>query len=539
METLLFLLKLLVIVSPVVAGVFLFAWVAAHREARKAKASVDDLRSQILARIRERNVAVDEANGLRAVRDSWGSLEANHRRLGEITRDQEAARKALAQLRDEHQVTGTLVEVRSEIAERQRHLTALDQEIVDRRKEIDRQIAAVAEVLRLGHDIPSLRAEEHRAQAEAARLLPAPEVIEAGFVLREFAFDDPEGYKDAIKACQGAQALALKEKRAAACAQTWTLGGDAKAGQALVEGLIKLALRCFNGEADLAIATVKWNNRAAMEERIRKSEAAIEKILAKWGITIRDTYRDLKIEELRLTWELEQMRFHLREEQKEIREQQREEARAIREAEQAQRDAERQERAIAEALRKAKAEADAQAEATSQVTLARIADLEAKLIEAQEAGKRAISMAQLTRQGHVYIISNVGSFGEDVYKIGMTRRQVPQDRVDELSDASVPFDFDVHAMIKTDDAPALESALHNVFATKRMNLVNDRKEFFKVSIDEIQAAVRDRGLEATLTLAAEAREFRQSVAMRRQGVFGIRDVAGMDASPRERKPADG
>ena len=127
----------------------------------------------------------------------------------------------------------------------------------------------------------------------------------------------------------------------------------------------------------------------------------------------------------------------------------------------------------------------------------------------------------LTRVGHVYIISNVGSFGENIYKIGMTRRLEPMDRDKELGDASVPFPFDVHALITTSDAPSLENALHKHFNHRRLNLENERKEFFHVTIeeirDELEKLKHQLGLqsELRLTLLAEAREYRISQAKRK------------------------
>lgn len=111
--------------------------------------------------------------------------------------------------------------------------------------------------------------------------------------------------------------------------------------------------------------------------------------------------------------------------------------------------------------------------------------LEQKIQEVHAQYERAKSMAQLTKQGHVYIISNIGSFGENVFKIGMTRRLEPMDRVKELSGASVPFDFDVHAMISCDDAPALEKTLHDSLEKYRINRINLRKEFFRVKLEKI------------------------------------------------------
>jgi hypothetical protein len=112
-------------------------------------------------------------------------------------------------------------------------------------------------------------------------------------------------------------------------------------------------------------------------------------------------------------------------------------------------------------------------------------------------------MAQQTRKGHVYIISNIGSFGKKIYKIGLTRRLDPFDRVKELGDASVPFLFDVHAMIYVEDAPALESALHRKFTTHRVNAVNMRKEFFNIDLLSIKKAVEEiAGFEAEFKMTS-------------------------------------
>ncbi|MDO4583935.1 MAG: DUF4041 domain-containing protein [Planctomycetia bacterium] len=140
-------------------------------------------------------------------------------------------------------------------------------------------------------------------------------------------------------------------------------------------------------------------------------------------------------------------------------------------------------------------------------------ELNQKLAEAEAKNQRALSMAQQTRAGNMYIISNVGSFGEDVFKIGMTRRLEPLDRVKELGDASVPFSFDVHAMIYSDDAPALETALHKKFALNQVNKINHRKEFFRVSIGELRQELESLGIEVSWTMLAEAREYHETLAI--------------------------
>ena len=147
---------------------------------------------------------------------------------------------------------------------------------------------------------------------------------------------------------------------------------------------------------------------------------------------------------------------------------------------------------------------------------ARLAELEAQLDAAHAKTERATSMAQQTKVGHVYVVSNVGSFGESVFKIGMTRRLDPVDRVKELGDASVPFPFDVHAMIFSEDAPGLESALHRRFDDRRVNLVNRRKEFFHVEVDELARSVSELGGEIKFTLLAEAAEFYRTQKIRHE-----------------------
>ena len=145
-----------------------------------------------------------------------------------------------------------------------------------------------------------------------------------------------------------------------------------------------------------------------------------------------------------------------------------------------------------------------------------IADLKAKILELQgqlsdvSLKKEEISKLQNGKAGNVYIISNLGSFGENVFKIGMTRRLNPQERVDELGSASVPFRFDVHSFIFSDDAVALENKLHSILNGKRVNKVNMRKEFFYSSLDELENLVNELDPTAEFNKTMLAEEFRQS-----------------------------
>ncbi|MHC4696998.1 MAG: GIY-YIG nuclease family protein [Planctomycetota bacterium] len=195
-----------------------------------------------------------------------------------------------------------------------------------------------------------------------------------------------------------------------------------------------------------------------------------------------------------------------REEQARIKAQIREEQKLEREIERELKQLERERAAIQAALDKALAE-------TKDEHSAEVERLKARLTEAEEKSQRAMSRAQMTKSGHVYVISNIGSFGEGVFKIGLTRRLEPMDRVKELGDASVPFPFDVHMMISSDDAPALENALHRVLHNLRINKTNPRKEFFRTEIEAVRAIVETHHGEVDYVADAEALQYRQSLEM--------------------------
>lgn len=162
-------------------------------------------------------------------------------------------------------------------------------------------------------------------------------------------------------------------------------------------------------------------------------------------------------------------------------------------------------------LQKARTELEQSSEAERAAAELKITALEAQLAEAEAKEQRAKSMAEQTRRGHVYVISNIGSFGEDIYKIGLTRRLDPLDRVKELGDASVPFSFDVHAMVYVDDAPEMENKLHKRFTNRRVNAINHRKEFFNVDLEEIRQAVHELASpDVEFQMTALAEEYRES-----------------------------
>ncbi len=333
----------------------------------------------------------------------------------------------------------------------------------------------------------------------------------------QFDFDDPEDFKKELSANLDEQRSMARAKTAAVCATEWQVEGSKAKGRTMVNRQLRLMLRAFNGECDAAIGKVRYNNIVALQKRIERAFAAINKLGASQTCSISGRYRELKLSELRIVHELREKQQEIREEQKAIRQQMREEDRARREIQRAQADAAKEERRYDKALTKARAEVAAATGAKQELLKGQIADLEKRLADAQRAKERAVSRAQLTKSGHVYVVSNIGSFGDDTYKIGMTRRLDPIDRVKELSGASVHFPFDVHAMIYSKDAPTLETALHHEFAERRVNRVNNRKEFFRVDLDEIARAVADNRDEhvadVTFTKAAAAEEYRRTSAV--------------------------
>lgn len=340
------------------------------------------------------------------------------------------------------------------------------------------------------------------------------ELAEYGVYEPHFEFDVSEQYRNEIFGIREQQKREIRNGSAVLGGDNIAWNGSLSQGAAMVKKEKKLMLRAFNGECDSFIADVDWNNILKMEERIHKSFDAINKIYEKQGISISRAYQSLKIKELRLTYEYKRKRYEEKEEQRSIREQMREEEKARREIEAALIKAQKEEETYQKALEKARKEVNA-ARGEEQAKLqSRIEELEARITEAESNKERAISMAQQTRRGHVYVISNIGSFGENIYKIGMTRRLDPMDRVRELGDASVPFPFDVHAIIFCEDAPSLEAKLHRAFEQKRVNLINPRKEFFNVSLEEIESIVHESNATIEFTKLAEARDYRESVAIR-------------------------
>ena len=292
---------------------------------------------------------------------------------------------------------------------------------------------------------------------------------------------------------------------------------------------IRFVLDAFNGKVDTTLAKVKHNNFGKLRQEIIDAFSLVNgNGEAFRNARITPAYLAARQDELKWAVATNELKRQEREEQRSIREAMREEEKAKRDYEKAMKKAEKEESILQDAMVQARKQLEEASEEQRQAFEQQLLELQQKLDEAEAKNKRALSMAQQTRQGHVYVISNIGSFGEDVFKIGLTRRLEPFDRVRELGDASVPFAFDVHAMIHSEDAPALEKDLHKHFASHQLNKVNPRKEFFRVGVHDIRDAVEQMGFDIHWTMLGEAREYRESLAMVKMDGEGIEPQSSPD-----------
>lgn len=278
---------------------------------------------------------------------------------------------------------------------------------------------------------------------------------------------------------------------------------------------IKQMIRCFNAECDNILLGLNYKNIDTQRGKIKKCFDSLNNIFSTDGIFLTEKLLEIKLEQLNLVYTFELKREQEKEQQKAIREQMVEEEKVRREIEREKQRIEKEEMQFKNEISKLisymqKATDDVE----KNLYIGKIKELEEKLKLLEVDKENVFQREQNTRAGFVYVISNIGSFGEDVYKIGMTRRLEPMDRIKELSDASVPFAFDVHAMIFSDDAPALEAIMHETFRKYELNKVNSRKEFFKVPLAEIEEVVKNHhNATVTFTLVAEAKEYRESLRL--------------------------
>jgi len=367
---------------------------------------------------------------------------------------------------------------------------------------------ARAELERVGEEIVAAEAKVAAARAEVERLRQEALDVRRAIDVQEFGlydFEHPAEASAQLAAELSSVRLSIKDcvssKRATSAITNFTFDGSAKKGQKFIAEMSKMMLAAYNAEAENAIKTVRAGGLSTATARLEKAAERVMKNGSMINLRITPEYHELRVRELALAAR------HLAAVQAE-KEAERARREQLREAKKAEEELAR-ERAKLDKEREHYANALAALEARGDVEGAE--ELRAKLTEIDAAIADVDYRAANVRAGYVYVISNLGSMGENVVKIGMTRRLDPMDRIRELSDASVPFNFDVHALFFSEDAFGVEAMLHRHFADRRVNRVNMRREFFYASPEEVLEALREHNVAVVeYRTEAAAEEFRAS-----------------------------
>ncbi|MFC5289943.1 DUF4041 domain-containing protein [Actinokineospora guangxiensis] len=332
---------------------------------------------------------------------------------------------------------------------------------------------------------------------------------------------DAMAYKDALAALRTRIKEAAKQD-AVSCQVDWAVNGSLKEGQRLGRDMAKLMLRAYNAEADNAVRVVKPHTREAVRARLTKTRETIGKLGALMHIAVSASYHRLRLMEIDLTADYLTKVEAEREQARADRERLREEAKLLKEIERERAKLAKEHAHFLTVVTRLEANGDVDALARAREQLAGV--------ESAIAGVE--NRAANVRAGYVYVISNIGAFGPEVVKIGMTRRLEPMDRVRELGDASVPFRFDTHALFFSEDAVELESALHQRLAGKRVNAVNHRREFFYATPAQVREMLVELGDDHVLeyTETAEALEWRASAPGHHLAMVGAHADAGGDGA---------
>lgn len=417
-----------------------------------------------------------------------------------LAEENAALRDALAQLGvlERSQLQAELENLRREIALAQDERTqVLDAEF----ERLNGQIQS-AQI-----ELESVRSDLASTRSQLVAVRDEQMLQEIGIYEYSHPLDSSIAYKAEIARIKDRHKSMVRNKQAVDGSTTWTINGSAAQGRKMVTDFSKLMLRAYNNEADNAVRSMKPYKRQSSVDRLEKIRETISKLGKTMDIHVTGAYHRLRVEELNLTADYLEKVAEEKEAERAEKARLREEAKALRDFERETSRLRKEEAHYQSALEAMRANGDE----------AGIAEAEAKLAEIHDAIVGVESRAANTRAGYVYVISNLGAFGERMVKIGMTRRLEPLDRVRELGDASVPFRYDVHALIFSNDAVGLEADLHHRFHEHRVNMVNNRREFFYVTPTEVREALTE--FHANLLSFEEhpeATEWRQSENVRKQ-----------------------
>lgn len=355
------------------------------------------------------------------------------------------------------------------------------------------------------------RANEERSSLEARLVSLRGEVTvteetavlqEVGIYEYRHPLSDAVAYQAELKQVKDRiKTMCRKDGGAIRAATDWTVNGSAAQGRKMVRETSKLMLRAYNAEADVLVRTMKPYKLDSAIDRLTKTTATIAKLGTTMSIHISTDYHSVRVRELELMADYLAKREEEKERERAERERLKEEQRAQRELEAERKRLEKEQQHFQTVYEALLAKGD-------EAAALRLKD---QLDDVERAIHDVDYRAANARAGYVYVISNLGAFGERIVKIGMTRRLDPKDRVRELGDASVPFRFDVHALHFSGDAVGIEAELHRRFDDRRVNRVNGRKEFFYATPRDVKEHLMELAGEIlTYDENAEAIEYHQS-----------------------------
>lgn len=408
---------------------------------------------------------------------------------------------ALDKKKDIKELEEEVKELQEEIENRIEEIEELDDEIKDRK----------LCMVELDGEILELKEEKANLSREIETLIVSVEedkemILVSNVFNNPYNYDTSAEYQTKLDEIKDRQKEMARNNEAIVCTTTWQIGNSKAEGKKFVKKMSQLMLRAFVNEADNIIMKAKYSNIDKCEENIRKSYEAVNKMSNIVNCSISETFLNLKLEELtlRFGWleKKEEEKEELRKQQEILREQAKaeEEMNARREQIVVEREHYNNELARLRGL-------------DSDEAVERIEEIEEILEELDKQEEEIEYRTFHNKAGYVYIISNPSFEGQEMYKIGVTRRLEPQVRVDELGSASLPFRFGVHSFIFSEDAFALEHSLHTAFDDRRVNKINKHKEFFYVTLDEIKAEVEKHNPTAEFIDEVVVEEYVRSLEM--------------------------
>ena len=378
--------------------------------------------------------------------------------------------------------------------------------------ELTKQLKIANEVSSLDKELEKRKEELQDVKSRLAIMNDDVGLQEFGFFERQYKFSDSVHYKAELDNLRLQQKQLVKDGRAGVITSPLAFNNSVKKGEAIQKQLIKAAIRGFNGEADALLTKVTPGNLENKKKALQKAFEQLNKIYERNFVKLTNQYLELKAKELQLAVEYDLQKQQEKELLREQRAQEKEDRKLQAEIAAKRKKLEKDRMHFKQMLDNVEALMKSASEEEKEKLKLQLSEYQNKLSELDEIEEDIDYREGHASAGYVYVISNIGSFGEDVYKIGVTRRLEPLERIRELSSASVPFQFDVHALVFSEEAFALETELHNQLAEFKVNKFNGRKEYFRVPFDrikEILSAHKELAIE--LTEKAEAFEYRQGL----------------------------